>query len=42
MSSSVGYWKLKNWWGENWGEHGYIRIALGNTCGVCTIGSYPN
>jgi len=35
------YWKLKNSWGMSWGEMGTIRIGPGNTCGVCTEGSYP-
>lgn len=34
------YWKLQNSWGTDWGEEGYIRIASGNTCGICDSASY--
>lgn len=29
------YYKIKNSWAASWGEKGFIRLALGNTCGIC-------
>jgi C1A family cysteine protease len=35
MDAPVSYWILKNWWGTDWGEKGYIYLAMGtNQCNM--------
>lgn len=45
VDNGQAYWKLKNSWGTDHGEHGYYRIAKGKAgggeCGVRKMASFP-
>lgn len=42
IGAADGYWRVKNSWGTNWGETGFIRLSRGDTCAICQYASYPN
>jgi hypothetical protein len=41
VGSNADFWKIKNSWGTGWGETGFIRLAKGDTCAICSYPSYP-
>jgi aminopeptidase C len=46
--TGLPYWKIRNQWGTNWGERGYMRMVRDGTlndgkgqCGMYAHGRYP-
>lgn len=45
QNTRIPYYIVKNSWGENWGENGFVRLAINDSyagmCGIHLMGSYP-
>eukprot|EP00397_Hematodinium_sp_SG-2012_P033483 GEMP01035782.1.p1 GENE.GEMP01035782.1~~GEMP01035782.1.p1 ORF type:complete len:340 (+),score=69.05 GEMP01035782.1:66-1085(+) len=46
VDNGTTYFKVKNSWGSNWGEHGFIRLGQGDKrhggiCGILKSASFP-
>jgi len=41
IENDVEYWTVKNSWGPDWGESGFIRIAITDGDGICGTQMWP-
>ena len=40
MTENTEYWIAQNQWGTDWGENGFIRIAVEDGVGVSAMNRY--
>lgn len=41
VGATSEYWLVKNSWGAQWGNNGYIKVKRGNTCSICEYPFFP-